>query len=316
MTDLQFVLKQVNDSPLPSSTQSSTPSLANNSNTTSDAAPSFVLPDNYASDPSCYSFTYKHPQSAMTFILKAIPMGDILLIHGRALEDKKVLSLEVAPHDYVNEKALAEKTPSFVDGLYKDVGTLISLFRINVTSKLLPSINKPGYEDGQEQSATTTSSTTTPSSNSTAPARAPAPDRRHDPLREPDRHPYRPHGQPPMAVGGPYGPPGYFGVGEADRFPGMPGLGGMGGMGGNLIGPNHPGFAPRFGDPYGMHDDRGLDFGLPGGQRLPPGAVPPGARFDPFGPPGTGPRPGGGAPFQRNYGDELPPPGFNDSMFF
>jgi hypothetical protein len=38
--------------------------------------------------------------------------------------------------------------------------------------------------------------------------------------------------------------------------------------------------------------------------------VPPGARFDPIGPPGTGPRRGGtwGAP----DADHLPPPGYDD----
>lgn len=40
---------------------------------------------------------------------------------------------------------------------------------------------------------------------------------------------------------------------------------------------------------------------------LPPGAVPPGARFDPFGPPGTGGR------FARPDNDhELPPHGADD----
>ncbi|XP_045449246.1 proteasome inhibitor PI31 subunit isoform X2 [Melitaea cinxia] len=43
------------------------------------------------------------------------------------------------------------------------------------------------------------------------------------------------------------------------------------------------------------------------------GAVPPGARFDPFGPPGFAPRPGRRQPPPDS--DHLPPPGFNDNMF-
>ncbi|EZA47826.1 hypothetical protein DMN91_011610 [Ooceraea biroi] len=48
-------------------------------------------------------------------------------------------------------------------------------------------------------------------------------------------------------------------------------------------------------------------LGVPG--RLPPGAVPPGARFYPFGPPDVDPM----RPFPRRPGnDHLPPPGFDD----
>nr|XP_032528657.1 proteasome inhibitor PI31 subunit [Danaus plexippus plexippus] len=43
------------------------------------------------------------------------------------------------------------------------------------------------------------------------------------------------------------------------------------------------------------------------------GSVPPGARFDPFGPPGVGPLPGRRPP--PPDADHLPPPGFNDNMF-
>ncbi|RVE51137.1 hypothetical protein evm_004280 [Chilo suppressalis] len=61
-------------------------------------------------------------------------------------------------------------------------------------------------------------------------------------------------------------------------------------------------------NPRGNPENPGL--GIPGG--LPRGAVPPGARFDPFGPPG-GPMPGRRPP--PPDADHLPPPGFNDNMF-
>ena len=61
-----------------------------------------------------------------------------------------------------------------------------------------------------------------------------------------------------------------------------------------------------------------------GGPRLPPG-VPPGARFDPFGPPGVGPSPGRfsrdprGGPAPQSFGEPNPDherrPDFNDHMF-
>ncbi|XP_067008959.1 proteasome inhibitor PI31 subunit [Anabrus simplex] len=53
--------------------------------------------------------------------------------------------------------------------------------------------------------------------------------------------------------------------------------------------------------------------GVPGG--LPRGSIPPGARFDPFGPPGVGPGIGPGRGGHRGFApdpDHLPPPGYDD----
>ncbi|XP_050682029.1 proteasome inhibitor PI31 subunit [Leptidea sinapis] len=83
-------------------------------------------------------------------------------------------------------------------------------------------------------------------------------------------------------------------IGRSDLDPFAPGGGGM------IFNP----FGPR-------RDPENPGLGIPGG--LPRGAVPPGARFDPFGPPGAGPMPG-----RRRAppdADHLPPPGFNDNMF-
>ncbi|XP_038606300.1 proteasome inhibitor PI31 subunit [Tachyglossus aculeatus] len=81
-----------------------------------------------------------------------------------------------------------------------------------------------------------------------------------------------------------------FAVGRTDLDP----FGG-GHLGGMIVDPLRSGHPRPFFDP---------SAGLP--SRLPPGAVPPGARFDPFGPSGTGAS--GPTP------DHLPPPGF-DNMF-
>ncbi|KAK7916309.1 hypothetical protein WMY93_012070 [Mugilogobius chulae] len=106
------------------------------------------------------------------------------------------------------------------------------------------------------------------------------PDR--DPLRMPHRHPpgTQPHWPGPLASP--------FAAGGADLDP----FGSRGG-GGMIVDPLHSGY-PRSGfDP---------SSGIP--DILPPGAVPPGARFDPFGPIGRH-RPG---PDQ----DHMPPPGYDD----
>ncbi|XP_038208077.1 proteasome inhibitor PI31 subunit isoform X3 [Zerene cesonia] len=83
-------------------------------------------------------------------------------------------------------------------------------------------------------------------------------------------------------------------IGRSDLDPFAPGGGGM------IFNP----FGPR-------RDIENPGLGIPGG--LPRGAVPPGARFDPFGPPGVGPLPGRRPP--PPDADHLPPPGFNDNMF-
>ncbi|KAJ8260380.1 hypothetical protein GJAV_G00181450 [Gymnothorax javanicus] len=108
----------------------------------------------------------------------------------------------------------------------------------------------------------------------------PQPD--HDPLLIPPRNPHtgrQPHWPDPLAP---------FAAGGADLDP----FGGRG-TGGMIVDPLRSGF-PRSGfDP---------SAGIPG--QLPRGAVPPGARFDPFGPVGHN-RPGPDP-------DHMTPPGYDD----
>ncbi|KAJ2160322.1 hypothetical protein GGF46_002368 [Coemansia sp. RSA 552] len=78
-------------------------------------------------------------------------------------------------------------------------------------------------------------------------------------------------------------------VGSSDLDPLGSIRGGPGEGGGMLMGPGHPAFG------QGDFDDSDPDP-LAGPQRLPPGAVPPGARFDPISPFRPPPPPGGRAP--------------------
>jgi len=246
-----------------------------------------------ASSGDSYSFRYKHNQSSMTFILKVLVMNDKLLVHGLAKEDNKIQTLELSVKDFIKEKAGLET----YENLYNNLDNLIALFKINVTSKLLPMLNKPGYEAGDTN---TTRNTTNPENQQ----------RREEPRYDPYRDPLLVHDplRIPGTGRGPIPVPGGFGVGYADRFgPSFPGLGPIDpGAMGNLVGPNHPGFGGRFNGPD-------PNYGL-GGPRLPRGAVPPGARFEPFGPP----PPGALNPnFRNQFGpdnDDLPPPGY-DNMY-
>lgn len=127
----------------------------------------------------------------------------------------------------------------------------------------------------------------------------------------------------PGGFGG--GPMGHYGDGDlfgsfgryGEQVPGGYRGGFGGGSGGSEIGPHHPGFGPGVNDPYAMpRGGRGGGaygtggFGS-GGVGAPPDfhAPPPGARFDPFGPP---PNPSS-APRPNPHPPDAPP-GF-DSMF-
>uniref|UniRef100_A0A674HU27 Proteasome inhibitor PI31 subunit n=2 Tax=Terrapene triunguis TaxID=2587831 RepID=A0A674HU27_9SAUR len=109
----------------------------------------------------------------------------------------------------------------------------------------------------------------------------PASTQDYDPLRIP---PWQPLGGRQPSWPDPRDP---FSVGGEDLDP----FGGR--RGGMIADPLRSGFRRPLIDP---------SSGLP--NRLPPGAVPPGARFDPFGPGGG--RPAGPDP------DHLPPPGYDD----
>ncbi|XP_048727093.2 proteasome inhibitor PI31 subunit-like [Ostrea edulis] len=102
-----------------------------------------------------------------------------------------------------------------------------------------------------------------------------------DPLRVPPRRP------PQRAPGGWNEPDDPFSIGRGDLDPFAAGRGG-----GMIFDPMRTGVPGLRPDP---------SAGLP--HRLPPGAVPPGARFDPFGPPGQRPGPDP---------DHMPPPGYDD----
>jgi len=266
--------------------------LSTNNNNDIDTKP---IPYGWNQSADSYSFQYKHTQSSMTFLVKYLVMNDKLLIHGIAKEDNKICSLEVSAKEYVNEKSLTT-----YESLYKQLDKLIALFKINITSKLLPDLNKAGYE-----------ATTTENPSSTNNTRVPPP----DPL---ERHAQPPYNRPqpaydPLRIPGTGNRPQFpsLGVGYGDLYPPLPGMGGPGmvpGGQGNLVGPNHPVFGPRVGDPYNT-----IDPSFPNmGPRFPRGTLP-GARYDPVGPPPPL-NPSFNPRNHQNFGDELPPPGY-DNMY-
>lgn len=284
-----------------------------------------------------YGGEYRHERSAMTFDIRGVRMGRRLVVHAAAGEDdSRMYTVDVRVDDFV--AADGAPVTDGTEGTEEDssqwhnltrLDDLATLVAVQIAHRLVPDGAKRGYEDGASNSnaagtdAPGTSSQRGPGNLGPAPGVGGFPPGYHPIPTGPE------HGEDPLRIG-PVRQPG-------PRFPGLPrmpdfgrddlihpgldvGVGGRGmfGPGGNLMGPGH--FGPnRFG---------------PGRGRLPPG-VPPGARFDPFGPtpdrdierppgfedehglngpPGGGGTSGGpmGGGYPRDPGDEGPPPG----MFF
>jgi len=267
--------------------------------------------------PNIYTFRYKHRQSSLTFLIKCMKMANKFLVHGMAVEDNKTTTLEITTEDYVYPSIFPFTFEKFESqpllNVYiseSRIDGLIKLYKTNVIDKLIPNlyISKDGVRI--TPSLTETTRITEPDTSST-----------NDPLRIPTRRPpiVRPsifddsYGfNEPSSIINP------LGIGHDDLSPiGYNQIGFGGGIGGGIpnrgggmyVGPDHPIFGQR-------GQNRGDEiFGGP--QTLPRGSVPPGSRFDPIGPLGSRPLPRPGQP--RNgggrgnyFGDELPPPGYND----
>eukprot|EP00127_Corallochytrium_limacisporum_P007218 Clim_evm91s243 gene=Clim_evmTU91s243 len=252
-----------------------------------------------------------NPQSRKT--LQAIRMGSSVLFRFDADgEEKQTGEIEMKAEDYLGE-----------DGHLKDYRD----FSGTIQKQLIEPTSLAKNEKNEEA----TSGSSSNKRKATAPVAQPQ-----------SVMPSRAQG-PPVAAGD------GAGIGNRPDFDyGRPDLDPLGGMGPrapgypNIVGPPMPGMgvAPSGGMMFDPFRGGGGVPGAPGGFRppggngqLPPGAVPPGARFDPFGPPGApgmpgapgGPNRGGGGggfgtgrptPGQGRYAnpdpDQLPPPGYND----
>ncbi|KAL2917570.1 hypothetical protein HK105_202855 [Polyrhizophydium stewartii] len=266
---------------------------------------------------------------------QSVKLAPKLIVHGMGVEDGSVHDMTVQidsviapaaqrwiaaqaaaaqPH---SEQELPPLATAFVSS--ERLEEALYQFKVKIIQGLIPGLNKPGYEESRSQ-----------------------------PSQQPSQQPSPPGGQPirePRFGGGGGvvdprfgGPrlPAFGGIGNPDldplaAAPGIilprgslrPDLGDFGAMGGGMmVGPDHPIF--------GIGGPAGPAGGMPGAGpvRFPPGAVPPGARFDPVGPfggPARGGRggfggmrgPGGvGGPPRFMSGDpdndDLPPPGYND----
>ncbi|TPX53742.1 hypothetical protein PhCBS80983_g06187 [Powellomyces hirtus] len=247
------------------------------------------LPADWNGAGDMFSFRYRHSQSSLTFLLKGVKVGSKLVVHGMGIEDEKLHTLELSlptfispafPFPYTTtqqQQQLGGGGESALQSAFASADRLhavLTEFRVKIVQQLIPGLDKPGFEEWKNRPEPTTTSTHAPP---------------YHPIPSPHTDPHFPYGS---GSGGSHLHPTFPGrspytIGDTDLDPlaASPGLvfphtGGLSQGGSMFVGPDHPMF----------HHGGG---GVPRPDRyLPPGAVPPGARFDPIGP--FGPRPGGG----------------------
>ncbi len=322
----------------------------------SSATPAGRLPAGWRRHaPDNYTFGYRHEQSSLEFIVKVIKMAGRTMIHATAVEDNKTATYELQTSDYTSasywpfpsappssSSSAASASEPLVNGFISSsrLKDFVLAYKQLIVQKLVPGLRKDGYDEGPS-SAEGTGSGSRPSATRDDRDREREQDGRPyypgDPVgpRQPNRPPYfddpvdpsePSFGRNPLIVGDrdldPLGMPPRFGgaggigggIGRGGGFGPPPLFGGGDNGGGMIVGPNHPMFRDRFQQPGGIGDG--------GRAGLPPGAAPPGARYDPVGPFGAGPRfpPPGGAGRGRGRGsgggaggepdwDDMRPPG-------
>ncbi|KAI0817378.1 PI31 proteasome regulator N-terminal-domain-containing protein [Xylaria sp. FL0064] len=287
------------------------------------------LPTNWNASFNTYAFVYGHQQSALRFVIKIDRMGGKAEIRGLAMQDDRIARLELIIKDFVSNAALPVRITMTEDGREdrsdlppkfqnvfiseRHMADLAALIKLHVVQKLLPALQKEGYEESPDDAAVyedAREAARRPPKQPVMPEPMPQPAQPYpydDPLRPQPRQPVPagdfppPDFEDPYDINRPRAPPAPdrtpFGNIGADDLnpPGLwphdplrPGLGtpggGLPGLGGGR------GMHPTFDDPlFGGEGSMGGEFDP---------QVPPGARYDPLGPGGVprlgGRRPGGG----------------------
>jgi len=250
-----------------------------------------------AHGPGSYTLRYRHTQSSLEFVLKVSKLAGRTVVNGISTETEKITSLDVQTKDFTSQSFFPHETSSnepLVHGFISSsrVADLISSFKLQIISKLLPGLRKDGYQDSEP--ATVAPATSGPSRRQQPP-----------PAQPDDPDPFNPGRlyQPPPRPN-PNRNPLEIGRSDLDPFPNplappRPLFGGADGDG-MYVGPNHP----IFGGGIGGAPRRGGDG------YLPPMAAPPGARFDEIVPPFGGAPGVPRAPLRRGEpdNDEFMPP--------
>ncbi|KAH8681550.1 PI31 proteasome regulator N-terminal-domain-containing protein [Xylariales sp. PMI_506] len=287
------------------------------------------LPENWNASFNTCAFVYAHSQSALRFLIKVDKIGGKAEIRGMAIQDDRIARAEVTARDFISNGALPVRItltddsaedradlPEKLQAVFINEPRIIdlaTLIKVNIIQKLLPSLQKEGYEESPDDRAARDDA-------DEAGRRPPRQPSMPNPMPQP-AHPYPfndplspPPSRNPVPIGD-FPPPDFEDPYDINRPPGRGGLRPGAAPFGNLgaddlnppgLGPHDPlrpsigiGGLPRPGGPRGMHPtfDDPL-FGNMGGDPEFDSQIPPGARYDPVGPGGLprlgGRRPGGG----------------------
>lgn len=111
------------------------------------------LPADWNASGDMFSFRYKHSQSSLTFLLKGVKIGkNKLVVHGMGIEDEQLHSVELAPSTFVSSNCSFPAQPSegsALEGAFasrEQLHAVLREFRVGIMQKLIPGLNKPGYE--------------------------------------------------------------------------------------------------------------------------------------------------------------------------
>ncbi|KAI1079149.1 PI31 proteasome regulator N-terminal-domain-containing protein [Whalleya microplaca] len=291
------------------------------------------LPPNWNASFNTYAFVYAHQQSALRFVTRIDRMGGKAEIRALAINDERIARVEAVIKDFVSNAALPIRINIRDDGSEdrsdlqqklqeafisaSRVADLANLIKINIIQKLLPSLQKEGYEESPNDPDDRAARDDADAAGRRPPRQPVLPDPLPRPAQPyPFDDPLNPVPRNPVPAGD-FPPPGFEDPLDLNRplrgGPLAPGRSPFGNIGADDLnppglGPHDPlrpgigigGGLPRPGGNRGMHptfDDDTL-FGGNGGAEFDP-QVPPGARYDPLGPGGVprlgGRRPGGGS---------------------
>ncbi|CAH0561064.1 unnamed protein product [Brassicogethes aeneus] len=210
------------------------------------------------------------------YTLRYVHSGRLYNLKGTMLDDGIIINLFRVDERTVsliqlNTESVASRHGSIED-IIPDYGTVVEQIKKQLIESIVVSSKSRDSSSQTEQPTT-----------SERPSRSSIPD------------PYPRHSGNPLQIGGVMDPG--YGRADLDPFNGMDPLRGPAnriypGRGGGML--YQP---PPMPGPFNPHAG------------LPPGAVPPGARFDPFRPPDTRQPPRGP---RRPDSDEMPPPGYDD----
>ncbi|KAI9717215.1 MAG: hypothetical protein M1828_007408 [Chrysothrix sp. TS-e1954] len=127
------------------------------------------LPKEWNASSSSHAFRYAHPQSSMQFLLKVNRLGPKTVVYGIGLGDDKTTSFDVTTKDFTSEASLptspckngsvdSEDTAHAIQSVFISPSRLTDLakdLRLNIIQKLVPGLQKEGYEESRSQTTST-----------------------------------------------------------------------------------------------------------------------------------------------------------------